>query len=64
VPDPAAATVRPEGTQYRVTDGAGEEVLLDLGARVVTSLEGPGGILPNSYSFSCDPKVFQGTLDH
>jgi hypothetical protein len=65
VPDPALAEVTPlEGTTFSVEDANGEQVLLDTDLRIVTSTDGPEGVLPAVYSFLCAPSVFVGTVDH
>lgn len=63
VPDPNAARYLPSGdTAFVVTDSNGDSVLLHLEESIVTSLDGPEGVLPNGYSFGCDPGVFVGTV--
>jgi hypothetical protein len=62
-PNPLAATFVSDGDQVRVTDGEGSELLLDVELRQVTPIDGPDGIIPQSYR-SCATHVVLGYADH
>ena len=65
LPDPVLATITEhDGAVFLVEDVNGNQVLLDTSQRIVTSLEGPDGVLPAGYSFGCAPSVFVGFADH
>ncbi|HUS62680.1 MAG TPA: hypothetical protein VMY34_10820, partial [Acidimicrobiales bacterium] len=65
VPDPTKARAEPAADgKFSIIDVEGAEVVLDPGARIVHSIDGPDGILPFTYSPYCDEKIFVGTADH
>lgn len=47
---------------YRIRDGSGNELLVNLEDRVVTSTSGAEGELPAAYSFACPTDLYPGTL--
>ncbi|MEZ5382557.1 MAG: hypothetical protein R2754_12285 [Microthrixaceae bacterium] len=47
---------------YRIRDGAGNELLVNLEDRIVTSTDGPEGELPRAYSFACPTDLYPGTV--
>jgi len=48
--------------EVRVIDGSGTALVVDLETSTFHSVDGPEGELPPSYSFSCPPELFVGTL--
>lgn len=57
-----ASVINVADPSFRVRDGAGNELLVNLDDRIVTSPSGPEGELPNLYSFSCPTDLYPGTL--
>lgn len=46
---------------WEVVDGAGNRLVVDLGARVVLSVDGPDAVLPYEYSFGCPSDLYLGS---
>lgn len=59
----AQVTEEVEPRLFRVIDGAGNELLIDLVDEVVFAAGGDDQPLPREYSFGCPEDVFLGTLD-
>ena len=49
---------------WRIEDGLGDELLVDLEGGVVYSVDGPDQPVPIMYSFGCPPELYVGTLPH
>lgn len=62
-PEPVSVEPGPSASEFVVVDTEDNRVVINVGQRVVYSTDGPDGVLPYTYSFGCDPEVFQGTLD-
>jgi hypothetical protein len=62
-PNPLGASYRIDGAAVRVTDIAGNELLVDIEHRQVTPVDGPDGTIPQAYA-GCATHVFLGFADH
>ncbi|MBS42176.1 MAG: hypothetical protein CMH83_03155 [Nocardioides sp.] len=49
------------GDQWLLLDGAGNRLVVDLGAGVVQSPDGPDATLPTEYSFGCPSELYLGS---
>lgn len=52
--------VHPDPNRIVLVDGAGNNLAVDTGQRIVTGEYGPGELLPHEYEFGCPPEVFVG----
>ncbi len=57
-----ASVINAVDPSFRIRDGAGNELLVNLDDRIVTSTSGPEGELPQLYSFACPTDLYPGTL--
>lgn len=58
----AGATVdhEVEAGMWRIVDGSGVELTVDLDEQVIYGTDGPDGLMPNPYSFGCPPELYVG----
>ncbi|HBX08225.1 MAG TPA: hypothetical protein DEG13_00315 [Candidatus Microthrix parvicella] len=63
--DAVQATRGPSANEVTMKLRSGDLLILNTKKKVVYPVGGPTKVLkPYSYSFNCDPDIFQGTLDH